>query len=79
MPETATTRQDHLDWCKQRALEYVDAGDLENAFASFASDVTKHPETEGIGQMIGMLGMPLLMSGHLNTPREMRDHIQGYN
>ena len=76
---TATTRQEHLDWCKKRALEYVDAGDCQQAFASFASDVTKHPETEGISQTIAMLGMPLLMMGHLSTPQKMREHITGYN
>jgi hypothetical protein len=28
------TCDEHLAWCKQRALEYVDAGDLTNAVAS---------------------------------------------
>lgn len=77
---TATiTRQEHLDWCKKRALEYVDAGDLSGAFASFTSDISKHPETEGIRQTVAMLGMPLLMAGLLSTPQQMRDHITGYN
>ncbi|MEE8427060.1 MAG: hypothetical protein V3S15_07215 [Woeseiaceae bacterium] len=74
-----TERQAHLDWCKQRALEYVDAGDLPGAFASFSSDVTKHPETQGISETIAMLGMPMLVSGLLDTAVKMRDHIEGYN
>ena len=73
------TRQEHLEWCKKRALRYVDVGDLKNAFSSFASDVSKHPETQGITKVIGMLGLPLLMGGHLNTTVKMREHIQGYN
>ena len=73
------TRQEHLDWCKKRALEYVDAGDTQQAFASFASDVRKHPKTEDIGKTIAMLGMPMLMNGHLSTVHKMREHIQGYN
>lgn len=76
---TATTRQEHLDWCKKRALEYLDAGDCQQAFASFLSDVTKHPETRGISQIIVMLGMPLSMMGHLNTPQKMREYITGHN
>jgi hypothetical protein len=39
------TRDEHLSWCKERALEYLDAGDLENAVASMSSDLSKHPET----------------------------------
>jgi hypothetical protein len=35
------TRQEHLDWCKGRALEYVKANDLRNAWASMASDLSK--------------------------------------
>ena len=31
-------RQEHLDWCKKRALEYCDKGDVQDAFASMASD-----------------------------------------
>ena len=31
-------RQEHLDWCKKRALEYVDAGDLSGGMASMMSD-----------------------------------------
>lgn len=73
------TRKEHLDWCKKRALEYVDAGDLTQAFTSFASDVNKEPETTDVAKLITTLGMPLLMMGALNTAREMRHHIEGYN
>lgn len=74
-----TTRQKHLEWCKARALQYVDAGDTNQAFASFASDVRKNPETEDISDTIRMLGTPLLAAGMLDTPDKMREHIQGYN
>jgi hypothetical protein len=37
-------REEHLEWCKQRAREYLDAGDLENAITSMGSDLGKHPE-----------------------------------
>ena len=71
------TREEHLQWCKDRALEYVKQGDLQQAFASMCSDLNKHPETQnhiGIG-----LGLGLLMIGKLNTQEEMRKFIEGFN
>jgi hypothetical protein len=29
------SRSEHLQWCKDRALEYLERGDVTNAFASF--------------------------------------------
>lgn len=72
-----STRSDHLAWCKKRAMEYVNVGDNEQAFASMASDLSKHPETCGHGGM--QLGMMLMMAGHLSTDRQMREFIQGFN
>jgi hypothetical protein len=40
-----TERATHLQWCKDRALEYVKAGRLEDAISSMQSDLTKHPDT----------------------------------
>lgn len=71
------TRQEHLEWCKKRALEYVDNNDLTHAYASMASDLRKHPETEmhaGIE-----LGMGLLVAKQLDTQEEMRKFIEGFN
>lgn len=69
--------QQHLAWCKERALAYVDQGDTVNALASMTSDLSKHPDTAdhaGIG-----LGMMLAMGGYLSTPQEMREWIEGFN
>ena len=70
-------RQEHLDWCKKRAIEYVEIGDLSQAYASITSDLNKHPDTEG--QSAIMLGMMLMMGGHLSTKEEMRKFIEGFN
>lgn len=35
------TRAEHLQWAKDRALQYVDAGQLDLALASFGSDMSK--------------------------------------
>ena len=73
----ADTRAEHLAWCKDRALAYLDQGDVQNAFASFTSDLRKHPETEGhVGIELGMMEM---LIGSLRTPTQMRDFINGCN
>lgn len=70
-------RSEHLKWCKERALEYVEANDLTQAFASFHSDMTKHPETEN--HLALEMGTMLLVSGNLDTPHQMKDWIIGFN
>ena len=70
------TRAEHLAWCKERALEYVDA-DPHMAFTSLASDLLKHPGTRG-HDALG-LGSGLLLAGQLNTPAAMRQFIEGCN
>ena len=72
----ATTRSEHVAWCKQRALEYVNSGDLTNAFNSMCSDLDKHPATAGHAGI--MLGTMQLMAGMLKTPAQMRDFIEGF-
>ena len=71
------TREQHLEWCKKRALEYCDIGDVNNAMASMGSDLSKHPETMGHAGI--SLGVAMMMSGHLNSPAEMRKFIEGFN
>lgn len=71
------SREEHLRWCKQRALEYVDRGDLQEAYASMCSDLNKHPDTQN--HLAIPLGLGLLMIGDLSTPQKMRDFINGFN
>ena len=71
------SRTTHLTWCKTRALEYVDAGDLSSAFVSLISDLGKHPETRN--HAAGDVGTVLLMAGQLGTVSQMREFIEGCN
>jgi hypothetical protein len=71
-----TSRKEHLKWSKQRALEYIEQGDLEGTFASMTSDLNKHPETRGHAAI--ELGTMLLIGGHINTPKKMRKFIEGF-
>jgi len=73
----ATTKEDHLNWCKQRALEYVNTGDLENAWVSMVSDLKKYDETRD--HVAINLGNMMLVGGHLNSKEEMKKFIEGFN
>ncbi len=70
-----TTRADHLAWCKRRALEYLDAGDVQNAIASMMSDMNKHSEC-GVNVYLAMLGM---MHARDHDATAARRWIEGFN
>ena len=70
-------RAEHLQWCKDRAVAYIERGDLNEAFASFNSDMSKHSETVG---HVGLdLGKGLFFGGLLGTAEEMREWVLGFN
>lgn len=70
-------RQEHLEWCKKRALEYIDMGDVTNTYASMVSDLRKHPETENHAAI--EMGVEMMFTGLLATPEKMRRFIEGFN
>ncbi len=71
------TREKHIEWCKQRALEYIDINDINQAWASMCSDLGKHSETFGHSGI--ELGTAMIMAGHLSSQAEMRKFILGFN
>ncbi len=73
------TRDKHLQWCKDRALEYLDPGadySPQEAVTSMLSDLNKHPETSLTGGVLTMLGLKAIQSG---DPQEARRFIEGFN
>lgn len=71
------TRDEHMAWCKKRALEYLDRGDVANAVTSMMSDLGKHDETRlSEGSPLNALGMMAIMSGSVS---EARRFITGFN
>ena len=69
-------RREHLEFCKKRALEYLDRGDEIGAFSSFVSDMNNEDSTRqhpalGIfqAQMISFIG----------NPERLRHEIEGFN
>ena len=71
------TRSEHMQWCKDRAIQEIDRGNVQEGFMSMVSDLGKHPETEG--HIAIQLGMMQLMGGFLNTPHAMKEFINGFN
>ena len=73
------TRAEHLQWAKDRALEYADRGDTGTAIASLQSDLGKHPDTAASASIVAELMMPLAMIGKFERPGELRKFIEGFN
>jgi hypothetical protein len=73
--EMLKTRQEHIDWVKKRALQYVQLGYSIKAIDSIASDLQKHPETKG--HLAPELALQLYIAGKLSTPEEVVKFIEG--
>ena len=69
------TRAEHLEWCKKRALEYVDHGDCLNAMTSMLSDLGKHPDTKNSCE----IGFMLMMTIAKHDVHATRRWITGFN
>ncbi len=70
-------RDEHLQWAKDRALPYLDRGDLSQAFTSMCSDLNKHSE---LADHIGLrLGMGQQMIGNGMDREALRRWIEGFN
>jgi hypothetical protein len=66
-----------LEHAKERAREYLRAGDLQNAVMSMMSDASKiEGRGEGYAQMAAMLGMAALLN---LTHKSVSDYIEGFN
>jgi len=71
------TREEHVAWCKKRALEYVAAGDFVTALINMARDLNKHEETRDHAG--AKVGMGLMLTGGLRTKGEMTKFIEGFS
>lgn len=72
---TERTRDEHLAWCKRRALEYVDRGNLRDAVSSMISDMRKHPDTAASMEGMAIIG---LMEAAGGSAFRVRYWIEGF-
>jgi hypothetical protein len=72
------TRQEHLEWCKERAIAEMDYyKDPSKAIISMMSDIRKHPETSSEALM-ALCTMQLMIRPKM-TRQEAIDFINGFN
>ena len=72
------TREEHLQWCKDRAMDYVKRGDLLNGVTSMMSDMDKHPDTK-LGQTLSGLGLLAAMDATKGDKASVERFILGFN
>ena len=70
------TRDEHLRWAKERALEYVTLNDLPNAVASMISDLGKHEAFRGPAYSFVL---PLGMAEIPRGKDAVRRWVEGFN
>ena len=73
------TRDEHLQWCKDRAHEYADQGDGKGAVTSMLSDLNKHEETRGSLDSLAPLAIMMLAAGQLSDVHDLKRFIDGFN
>jgi len=71
------TRSEHLKWCKLSANKHIDKNELQEAFVSFQSNMSRHQDTTN--HLALELGTMLLLGGHLSTKGQMKEWINGFN
>lgn len=73
------TREEHLDWCKKRAMEYVNKGELLEGVTSMMSDLTKHPDTASRSGPLAVLGVFALQQAQSGDRAGVVRYITGFN
>jgi hypothetical protein len=64
------TREEHLEWCKERARKYLDAGKPREAIASMGCDLSHDVEYFGnIDPVIMRLGLLYAQNNDLEGAR----------
>jgi len=72
------TREEHLKWCKERAIAEMDYyNDPTKAIVSMMSDLRKHPETNS-ETLVSLCGM-MLMTKQIQTRQQAINFLEGFN
>jgi hypothetical protein len=69
------TRDEHLEWCKRRALEYLEAGDILKAVGSMGSGLMDHKELKDISVSMAPVGLFYAVNGDFEGARHW---IEGF-
>jgi hypothetical protein len=70
------TRDERLEWCKARAREYLQRGELGNAVASIISDMNQsYPELPPCPPELAIIGIRIAADGDRNR---VENFIEGF-
>ena len=72
------TGEEHLAWCKKRALAYADVGDCEGAVARMATDIQEHPDTHINEKLLEMLCIVGMGHAYYRNVTEVRRWVEGF-
>jgi hypothetical protein len=72
------TREEHLEWCKQRAREYLYRGELADAVTAMAIDIDSHPETKLRGEQMGALILVAMFRITEGDVPGVREWVEGF-
>lgn len=72
-------RAEHLQYCKDHAMELLDAGEYEQALTSMLSDLSKHKDTYLNGGSAGSLAMAGGIEVRQRNYQGMKRWIEGFN
>lgn len=70
-------RAEHLQWCKDRAIEYLEWEDYEGSISSMLSDLTKRVDTFNSTAIDE--SMRILLASPPLTEEKIRQWIEGFN
>jgi hypothetical protein len=70
-------RAEHLQWCKDRAIELLDLGEYANSIALMVSDLGKHPDTQNHPAL--NVTIRILIADQPLTENKIRKWIEGFN
>lgn len=69
-------RAEHLQWCKDRANEYLEKNDIQNGVASMLSNMDKHKETRGVNKIVALLGIMAVENHDIDAAKRF---VNGFN
>ncbi len=73
-------RAEHMTWCKARANEYVNRGELVEGVTSMMSDLSKHDETKSSsGGAMVILAVFTLQQAQNGNVAQVRRFIDSFN
>lgn len=71
------TRSEHLQFAKDRAMEYIKDNKIDEAWLSFVSDLRAHNELKDHSAI--SLGMQLYLADAFTTINELEKFINKFN